>query len=89
MESKRGLLFSALSIRQPAHAILIKAAALHPGEGLIQFNLGCYESQLGNLAQAKAHLKRATKIDAKFKRMAVDDPDLKPLWASLAMEEPA
>ena len=72
--------------RSEAHAILIRAAALHPGEGLIQFNLGCYEWQLGNLVQAKAYLKRATKIDAKFKQMALDDFDLKPLWASLAIE---
>jgi len=75
----------AVSLRA-AHAILIRAAALHPGEGLIQFNLGCYEWQLGNLVQAKAYLKRATKIDAKFKQMALDDFDLKPLWASLAIE---
>jgi tetratricopeptide (TPR) repeat protein len=43
-----------------AHAILIQAAELHPGDGLIQFNLACYESQIGNLGQAKEHLKRAS-----------------------------
>jgi tetratricopeptide (TPR) repeat protein len=65
-----------------AHAILIHAAELHPGDGLIQFNLACYESQIGHLDQAKAHLKRATKIDPKFKLMALEDPDLEPLWTS-------
>ena len=56
-----------------AHAILTRAADLHPTDGTIQFNLACYESQLGNLDQAKAHLTQATKTDAKFSRMALDD----------------
>ena len=53
---------------------------------MIQFNLACYESQLGNLERAKAHLTRATEIDAKFRLMALEDPDLEPLWASLATD---
>ena len=48
------------------------------------FNLACYEAQMGNLDPAKAHLKRATKADPKFRLMAMDDPDLEPLWVSLA-----
>jgi tetratricopeptide (TPR) repeat protein len=67
-----------------AHAILTRAAELHPDDGTIQFNLACYEAQLGNLDRAKAHLTRATKADKKFSVMAMDDPDLEPLWASLA-----
>jgi len=67
-----------------AHAILSKGAELHPENGAIQFNLACYESQLGNLDRAKAHLSQATKIDRKFSAMALDDPDLEPLWESLA-----
>ncbi len=72
-----------------AHAILMNAAELHPGNGLIQFNLACYESQLANLDQAKTHLRRATEIDAKFKLMALEDPALEPLWSSLATEQGA
>jgi tetratricopeptide (TPR) repeat protein len=67
-----------------AHAILSRAAKLHPDDGMIQFNLACYEAQLGNWDRAKAHLTRATKADGKFSMMALDDPDLEPLWASLA-----
>ena len=66
-----------------AYETLKRASGLHPTHGLIQFNLACYESQRGDLDQAKAHLKLATAIDAKFSLMALDDPDLKPLWASL------
>jgi len=36
------------------------------------------------LEVAKTHLKRATQIEAKFRLMALEDPDLEPLWASLA-----
>ena len=43
-----------------AHAILARAEKLHPDHGLIQFNLACYEAQLGQLGLAKAHLTRAT-----------------------------
>ena len=38
---------------------------------------------MGNLDRAKAHLKRATEIDAKFRLMALEDPDFEPLWATL------
>jgi tetratricopeptide (TPR) repeat protein len=67
-----------------AHAILTRAAGLHPNDGTIQFNLACYEAQLGNIDRARAHLTRATKADGKFSLMALDDPDLEPLWESLA-----
>ena len=67
-----------------AHAILTRAASLHPTDPTIQFNLACHEAQMGNLDQAKTHLKRATEIDAKFKLMALKEPDLEPLWSSLA-----
>jgi hypothetical protein len=67
-----------------AHAILSRGAELHPDHGTIQYNLACYESQLGNLDRTKAHLKRATATDPKFSLMALDDPDLAPLWDSIA-----
>jgi hypothetical protein len=41
---------------------------------------------MGGLDRAKAHLKRATQIDAKFRLMALRDLDLEPLWASLATD---
>jgi tetratricopeptide (TPR) repeat protein len=69
-----------------AHTILTRGAALHPDDGLIQFNLACYEAQIGGIDQAKMHLARAIKADAKFSLMALDDPDLEPLWGSLPIE---
>jgi hypothetical protein len=54
-----------------------------PEEPTIHYNLACYECQLGNLSGAKQHLIKATKADEKFKLMALDDPDLEPLWAEV------
>ena len=64
--------------------VLKRAEGLHAKDGMIQFNLACYEAQLRNLALAKAHLARATRLDKKFSLLAVDDPDLQPLWDSLS-----
>jgi len=61
-------------------------ASLHPTDPTIQFNLACYEAQIGSLDRAKAYLKRATEIDPKFRLMALEDPDLEPLWPSLAKD---
>jgi hypothetical protein len=48
-------------------------------------NLACYECQLGDLSQARKWLETAFKAgDRKeLKRMAMADPDLKPLWEEL------
>jgi hypothetical protein len=59
------------------------SGGLYPIDGTIQFNLACYEAQMGSLDRAKAHLKRATEIDAKLRLLALEDPDLEPLWAPL------
>jgi tetratricopeptide (TPR) repeat protein len=82
-----GLCDEAAESIHAAHAILTRAAGLHPTDATIHFNLACYESQLGNLDRAKAHLTWATEIDDKFGRMALDGPDLEPLWDSLATEQ--
>jgi Tfp pilus assembly protein PilF len=67
-----------------AHQTLKRAAGLHPNDGTIQFNLACYDAQTGNPERAKEHLRRATEIDSKFKLMALEDPDLEPLWGQLS-----
>jgi tetratricopeptide (TPR) repeat protein len=91
MESERAGLLHLACLRnrraksiQAAHAILTKAVGLHPTEGTIQFNLACYEAQMGNLDRAKTHLKRANEIDPRFGLMALEDADLEPLWTLLA-----
>ncbi len=71
---------------QAAHAVLKRAEGLHPNDAIIQFNLACYEAQMGNLDLAKVNLERATRIDPKFRLMALDDLDLEALWESLTTE---
>lgn len=71
---------------QQAHAILTRAAGLHPTDATIQFNLACCEAQLGNLDPAKTYLKRAIEIEARFRLMALEEADLEPLWGSLAVD---
>jgi predicted Zn-dependent protease len=67
-----------------ARNILLGAEPKFPRHYLFPYNLACYCSQLGELEQAELWLKKASKIDnGTVKKMAVDDPDLKPLWESL------
>ncbi|HEX3627154.1 MAG TPA: tetratricopeptide repeat protein [Verrucomicrobiae bacterium] len=66
-----------------AKTILAAAEPLFPREYLIPFNLACYCSQLREFEQAELWLKKAAEIDEKtVRKMATDDPDLKPLWES-------
>jgi predicted Zn-dependent protease len=67
-----------------AKKILVGVEPKFPRHYLFPYNLACYCSQLGELEQAELWLKKASKIDnGAVKKMAVDDPDLKPLWESL------
>jgi len=70
-----------------AKSILAKALELHPEEPAIHFNLACYECQLRNLVSAKEDLMHLTKARVKFRAMALDEPDLEPLWAEIGRLE--
>lgn len=62
-----------------AEKILREAEALHPQDATIQFNLGCYACQRGDLAAARSRVDRAIALDEKFAGLAAIDPDLAPL----------
>ena len=66
-----------------ARDILLEAVERFPGDALTHFNLGCYSCQLGDIEQAKTRVGRAIELDAKFKLLALDDADLKPLWEEI------
>jgi Tfp pilus assembly protein PilF len=68
-----------------ANAILLQAVEKFPEDAMTNYNLGCYTCQLGDLASAKAFVGDAIKLDAKFKLLALDDPDLEPLWESFEL----
>ena len=64
---------------ESAEKILLAAEQQHPAEPTIQFNLGCYACQRGDLATARARVDRAVALDPKFAALAATDPDLEPL----------
>jgi predicted Zn-dependent protease len=52
---------------------------------VMRYNLACYECQLGRVEQAKNWLESAFKLGnpQEMKLMALDDPDLEPLWQQM------
>lgn len=65
-----------------AWEILLPVAEQFPKVWTIRYNLACYAAQLGDLTGARGWLALAFKLgNAKeIKLMALDDPDLVPLW---------
>jgi len=91
-ERASGWLHRAYSLRrvpdgglQKAWDALLPAAAKFPDEAIIPFNLACYACQMQQLDTALTWLKSAIKIAGKspIKRMAMQDPDLQPLWTQI------
>lgn len=62
-----------------AEEVLRIAETKHPREPTIQFNLGCYACQLGDLAEARRRVEHAIALDKDFRELAGTDPDLAPL----------
>lgn len=70
---------------QQAWEALLPAYGKFPREATIPYNLSCYACQLHHLDDARTWLRRALKIGGKdrIKQMALDDPDLEPLWEEI------
>ena len=66
-----------------AMEILLNAVANFPKEAAIPYNLACYYCQLGEIENAKRYLRQAFEIDPNWRKAALEDEDLKPLWDSL------
>lgn len=62
-----------------AEAILREAELIHPREATIQFNLGCYACQRGDLNEARRRVDHSISLDPMFGKTALTDPDLTPL----------
>jgi tetratricopeptide (TPR) repeat protein len=65
-----------------AMEILLNAEGKFPGEGAIPYNLACYSCQLGEIEKAKRYLRKAFEINLNWRKAALEDEDLKPLWDS-------
>jgi predicted Zn-dependent protease len=70
---------------QRAWDALLPVAERFTKEAIIPYNLSCYACQLQHLDMAHQWLKRAADIGGKekIKQMALQDPDLQPLWEEL------
>jgi hypothetical protein len=70
---------------QTAYDSLLPAAQKFPEVAIIPYNLACYTCQMGDHHEARKWLEKAfARADyQQLKRMALDDPDLEPLWPEL------
>ncbi|MGC4070993.1 MAG: hypothetical protein QM760_00420 [Nibricoccus sp.] len=68
---------------EAAEKVLLEAEGQHADNATIQFNLGCYACQLGNLSAAQKRVKRAITLDKNFQTLAQTDADLEPLRKAL------
>jgi tetratricopeptide (TPR) repeat protein len=61
---------------------LVRVVEKFPKDPIMRYNLACYECQLGRLQQAKKWLEKAFALgdSKKIKLIALEDPDLEPLW---------
>jgi tetratricopeptide (TPR) repeat protein len=64
---------------------LLPAFDKFPKESIICYNLSCYACQLRQMDAARVWFQRALVIGGKdkIKRMALEDPDLEPLWKEI------
>lgn len=70
---------------QEARDNLLRVVDQFPHNAIMRYNLACYECQLGRLEQAKTWLEKAYHLGEpeKIKLMALEDPDLEPLWREI------
>ena len=87
-----GWLHYAYSLRRVSHGgvkqawqALLPAFDKFPKEPVISYNLSCYACQMKQMEAARVWLKRAAVLGGKeeIKRMALNDPDLEPLWEEI------
>ena len=69
---------------EKAEAILLRAQAIHPNVPVVAFTLACYASVEGRMEEAKERLRHAINLDKDFRKLALDDENLKPLWDWIA-----
>ena len=91
-ERSSGWLHQAYALRRvpeggvkQAWQALLPAFDKFPKEAVISYNLSCYACQMKQLEAARVWFKRAAFLGGKdkFKQMALQDPDLEPLWDEL------
>jgi predicted Zn-dependent protease len=69
-----------------AKEILLAAVRAFPAEAIVHYNLGCYDAQLGDTVAAMEHLARCFSINAQYRKLALEDEDLKSIWHLIGAE---
>jgi tetratricopeptide (TPR) repeat protein len=62
--------------------------AIHrfPTHAILQYNLACYECQLGNFEDSRVWLDRSFALKKELRDFALKDPDLAPYWRHFPQE---
>jgi tetratricopeptide (TPR) repeat protein len=81
----RSYALHALNRTQEAFELLLPAAEGFPKLWIVRYNLACYCSRLGRIKEAMGWLEQAIDFtdEEDIRQMALDDPDLEPLWAKI------
>jgi Flp pilus assembly protein TadD len=74
-----GFCLHQLGKTEEAKKLLITGPLALLKEPIYYYNMGCYDALLGNLHDAREHLRISFRMDAKFREIAKKDPDLKAL----------
>jgi tetratricopeptide (TPR) repeat protein len=74
-----------LNRTKEAYDVVNSVVAKFPAEYLMRYNLACYSCRLGNLKEALQWLQLAIDLAGKkdIRLMALNDPDLEPLWRKI------
>ncbi len=76
----------ALDRTEEARNVLLPVVARFPRQSFMRYKLACYACHLGHFQEARQWLETALDLgDSKeVAKMALQDPELKPLWLSVA-----
>ncbi|CAN5523053.1 hypothetical protein BH09VER1_BH09VER1_50450 [soil metagenome] len=66
-----------------AQQILLKAVAVHQRDARMHFDLARYTCAAGQTDEAKRYLQDAIILNRGVRDLALDGPDLKPIWDSI------
>lgn len=67
-----------------AKRLLLEAPSAIKMLGLYDYNLACYEAEMGNLENARDCLKISFEKDSKLRQQALEDPKLEQVWKSMS-----
>lgn len=81
-ESTTGYIHGAFCLHElgrtvEARDLLLSGPATLEQEPTYHYNLGCYAAVLGQREEALQHLEQSFRMDAKFRQIALRDPDLR------------